>query len=177
MTSNVAQGIPKDQAMLQYFENLCLWLETGAYAELYTFWITCKDGGIFWWIWRGLLNQETETKTSGTLEWVHFFAEIEGRGNFIINKKWYSDKKDDIQAEAERTVIAAVKIIIRERENDSKSYPASEDIVDIAISEYHDTYKHSWKPLFHQNWSRTVLDRQLYSQLDLDLLLLQLYLA
>ena len=37
MTSNVAQGIPKDQAMLQYFENLCLWLETGADAELYTF--------------------------------------------------------------------------------------------------------------------------------------------
>ena len=57
-----------------------------------------------------------------------FFAEIEGQGNvvcfrnmanFIINAKWYSDKKDDIQAEAERIVIAAAKIIraeIKERE-------------------------------------------------------------
>ena len=32
MTSIVAQGRPKEQVMLQSFENLCLWLETEADA-------------------------------------------------------------------------------------------------------------------------------------------------
>ena len=91
-----------------------------------------------------------------------FFAEIEGQGNvvcfrnmanFIINAKWYSDKKDDIQAEAERIVIAAAKIIraeIREREYDSKSYPTSEDIVDIDRS-------NKWVPRHLQTLLKTIV--------------------
>ena len=45
--------------------------------------------------------------------------------SYIINDKWYSEKKEDIQEEAERIVIAAAKIIraeIRERKYDSNSY-------------------------------------------------------
>ena len=63
-----------------------------------------------------------------------FFAEVDGCGtvlcfrnmaSYIINDKWYSEKKEDIQEEAERIVIAAAKIIraeIRERKYDSNSY-------------------------------------------------------
>ena len=62
-----------------------------------------------------------------------FFAEVDGCGtvlcfrnmaSYIINDKWYSEKKEDIQEEAERVVIAAAKIRraeIRERKYDSNS--------------------------------------------------------
>ena len=60
-----------------------------------------------------------------------FFAEVEGRGNvvcfknmtkYIINEKWYSEKKANIEDETECIVITAAKIIraeIREREYNS----------------------------------------------------------
>ena len=48
-----------------------------------------------------------------------FFAEVEGHGNvvcfknmakYIINEKWYSEKKANIEDKAECIVITAVKI-------------------------------------------------------------------
>ena len=46
----------------------------------------------------------------------------------IINEKWYSEKKADIDDEAECVVIAAAKIIkaeIRDRNYDLESYPTN----------------------------------------------------
>ena len=69
-----------------------------------------------------------------------FFAEFEGRENvvcfrnmakYIINDKWYTGKKENIEDEAERIVVTAAKIIkaaIREKEYDVNSYPTNEDI-------------------------------------------------
>lgn len=79
------------------------------------------------------------------------FAEIEGRSNvvcfrnmasYIINEKWYSEKKDDIQDEANRIVTAAAKIInsaIRESKYDPKKYPTNDDIANAEQSK-------SWIP-------------------------------
>ena len=46
----------------------------------------------------------------------------------------YLERKEDIEEDAERIVIAAAEIIraeIRERKYDSKSYPTNEDIADV----------------------------------------------
>ena len=71
----------------------------------------------------------------------------------LLMKNSTLTKKDDIQAEAERIVIAAAKIIraeIREREYDSKSYPTSEDIVDIDRS-------NKWVPRHLQTLLKTIV--------------------
>ena len=50
---------------------------------------------------------------------------------YIINEKQYSEKKANIEDEAERIVITAAKIIkaeIREKEYNSDSYPTNDDI-------------------------------------------------
>ncbi len=72
-----------------------------------------------------------------------FFADVEGIGtvlcfrnmaSYIVNDKWHTEKKQDIEEEAERIVLAAAKIIIaeiRERKYDSKSYPTNEDIANV----------------------------------------------
>ena len=69
-----------------------------------------------------------------------FFAEVEGCDNVVyfwnmakytINEKRYTEKKADVEDEAERIVITAAKIIrneIRDREYNSESYPTTEDI-------------------------------------------------
>ena len=63
-----------------------------------------------------------------------FFAEVDGRGtvlcfrnmaSYIINDKCYSEKKEDIQEEAEHIVVAAANIIraeSKERKYNSNSY-------------------------------------------------------
>ncbi len=74
----------------------------------------------------------------------YFFTEVEGCGtvlcfrnmaSYIINEKWYSEKKENIEEEAERIVVAAAKIVraeIRERKYDSLLYPTNEDFADIS---------------------------------------------
>ncbi len=133
------QGRPKDQVMLQWFEMLCQWLEYEAGAELYTLselhakMVEFAAGSEAYSIKR--LKQKLQEHYN---EFV-FFAEIEGRSNvlcfknmvkYIINEKWYSEKKAAIEDEAERVVIAAAKIIkIREQNFDLESYPTNEDII------------------------------------------------
>ena len=51
--------------------------------------------------------------------------------NYIINDKWYEDKKTEAAAEAERIIIAAAKLIkaqIRETSFNTKEYPSMSDI-------------------------------------------------
>ena len=78
---------------------------------------------------------------------------------FIINEKWYLDKKDDIQAEAECIVIAAAKIIraqIREQKHDSKFYPTDEDIGNIDQSN-----RNRWVPQHLQTFLKTIIPSKL----------------
>ena len=164
--TKAAQGRPQDQGMLQSFEKLCLWLETEADAELYTLselhskMEEFSDECVVYSIKR--LKQKLQEHYKESI----FFAEVEGRGNvvcfrnmanFIINEKWYLDKKDDIQAEAERIVVAAAKIIraeIREQEYNSKLYPTNEDIKDIDQS-------NRWVPRHLQTLLKTIIPSKL----------------
>ena len=136
-------GRPEDKEMLYWFHMLCQWLESEADAELYTL---------------AELHAKMEEFSSGSnvytikrlkqklhehYEDFVFFAEVEGRGtvlcfknmaSYIINDKWYSEKKENIEEDAERIVIAAAKIVraeIRERNYDSLLYPTNEDVADV----------------------------------------------
>ena len=133
-------GRPDDQGMLQM---LCQWLELEADAELYSLteqhakMVEFSGGSDVYTLKR--LKQKLHEHYEDFV----FFAEVDGRGtvlcfrnmaSYIINDKWYSEKKEDIQEEAERIMIAAAKIIraeIRERKYDSNSYPANEDISSV----------------------------------------------
>ena len=147
------QGRPKDQMMLQWFKMLCQWLESEAGAESYT--LTklhdkmkeISDNSEVYTVKR--LKQKLQEHYQEFI----FFAEVDGRGNvvcfknmvkYIINEKWYSEKKANIEDEfkAERIVITAAKIIraeIRERKYNTDSYPTNDDISNVG---YHTTYRH-----------------------------------
>ena len=162
-----AQGRPEDAEMLQWFEMLCQWLESEAGAELYTLSELHAKMVEF-------SDDESEVYTIKRLkqklqehykEFI-FFSDIEGRSNvlcfrnmakFIINEKWYSEKKADIDDEAERVVIAAAKIIkaeIREKNYDLKSYPTKEDIVNLDRGR-------QWIPNHLQTFLKTIVLSQL----------------
>ena len=56
--------------------------------------------------------------------------------NFIINSKWYAERKEDIIEETERIVTAAAKLIrseIRETKYSKDFYPSSSHITDRKI--------------------------------------------
>ena len=71
------------------------------------------------------------------------FAEVNGRKNvvcfrdmasLIINDKWYEAKRDNIEGESERIVLAAAKIIkaqIREMSYSMGFHPSNDDIRDV----------------------------------------------
>ena len=72
-----------------------------------------------------------------------FFAEVIGRKNvvcfrdmagIIINDKWYEAKRDKIEDQSERVVLAAAKIIkaqIREMSYSNDFYPSNDDFCDV----------------------------------------------
>ena len=141
-TTNVL-GRPQDKKMLHCFDLLCQWLKSNPDAELYTLtelhdkMIELSDGSEVYSV------KWLKQKLHEHYEDLIFFAEVDGRGNvlcfknmanFIVNDKWYSERKKDTKEELERIVIAAAKIIraeIREIEFDLKSYPTNEDIADV----------------------------------------------
>ncbi len=68
-------------------------------------------------------------------------------------EKWYSEKKADIDDEAERIVTAAAKIIraeIRDGNYNLKSYPTKEDIVDLDRGR-------QWIPRHLQSFLKTIV--------------------
>ena len=72
-----------------------------------------------------------------------FFAEVNGRKKVVcfrdmasltINDKWYEAKRDNIEGESERIMLAAAKIIkaqIREMSYSMDFYPSNDDIRDV----------------------------------------------
>lgn len=160
------QGRPEDQMMLQWFKMLCQWLESEADAESYT--LTELHNKM------KEISDNSEVYTVKRLkqklldhykEFI-FFAEVEGRGNvvcfknmakYIINEKWYSEKKANIEDEAERIVITAAKIIraeIRDKEYNSDSYPTNDDISNIEKSR-------EWIPHHLQTLIKTIVSSEL----------------
>ena len=66
---------------------------------------------------------------------------------FIVNEKWYLERKDTLEDESERIVKTAAQLIqaqIREAEYDIASYPSSDEINNISIAaehRFHNSYK------------------------------------
>ena len=152
--------------MLQWFKILRQWLESEADAESYT--LTelhnkmkeISDNSEVYTVKR--LKQKLQEHYKEFI----FFAEVEGRGNvvcfkdmvkYIINEKWYSEKKANIEDEAERIVITAAKIIraeIRDKEYNSDSYPTNNDISNIEKSR-------EWIPCHLQTLIKTIISSEL----------------
>ena len=136
-------GRPQDQEMLQSFEDLWHWLELQGGTDLYAL---------------SELHEKMEELASGsevcTIKRLKqklldhykdaiFFAEVEGRHNVIcfknmakhiINEKWYSERKDNVEEETERIIKTAARLIqaqIREVEYDLGSYPSNDEINNI----------------------------------------------
>ncbi len=109
-----------DQEKMKWFQMLYLWLESEAGAEMYTLselhakMAEFSGGSDIYSIKRFKQKLQEHYKDS------IFFAEVGGRDNVIcfkdlakhiVNEKWYSDRKDSIEDEAERIVSAAAKLI------------------------------------------------------------------
>ena len=72
---------------------------------------------------------------------------------YIINDKWYAEKKTNVEDGAERIVTAAAKIIraeIRVREYDSSSYPTNQDITNFDQSR-------QWVPHYLQKFLEIII--------------------
>ena len=139
-TDKKGQGRPEDQKMMQCFEMLCHWMESEGDADFYTLAELHAKMTEFSGESEVYSIKRLKQKLEEHYKEFIFFAEVEGRSNvvcfrnmakYIINDKWYSEKKEDIDDEAKRIVTAAAKIIkaeIRERKYDSNSYPTTDDI-------------------------------------------------
>ena len=145
---------------------LCQWLESEADAELYTLAelhdkMTEFSGGSDVYTPKRL-----KQKLHEHYEDFIFFAEVEGRGNvlyfrnmasYIINNKWHSEKKENIEEEAKRIVCAAAKIIraeIREKTYDTKSYPTNKDIANVNKGK-------EWIPHYLQTFLKIIIQSEL----------------
>jgi len=59
---------------------------------------------------------------------------------FIVNEKWYSERKDNVEDESECIVKTAAQLIqaqIREAEYDLGLYPSNDEINNISSSRIH----------------------------------------
>ena len=129
--------------MSQSFDELCHWLELEGGTELYTL---------------SELHDQLKELASGSKVYtikrlkqrlidhykdVIFFAEVGGRhnvvcfrnmANYIINEKWYTNRRDTVEDETERIVKTAARLIqaqIRETEYSLASYPSNDEIKNI----------------------------------------------
>ena len=76
---------------------------------------------------------------------------------FIVNEKWYLERKDTLEDESERIVKTAAQLIqaqIREAEYDIASYPSSDEINNINCSR-------TQVPQLLQTFLRTIISSEL----------------
>ncbi len=135
-------GRHSDKNKMKWFQMLYQWLDSEAGAEMYTLGeLPAKmeefsDGSEVYGKKR--LKQKLQEQYRDSI----FFAEVDGHDNVvcfkdmamhIINEKWYTDRKDNIEEEAECIIIAAAMLIkesIREQRYDMEYYPTNENFED-----------------------------------------------
>jgi hypothetical protein len=136
-------GRPTDATMMNAFEDLCEWLESSSDVELYSLaelqQRMIDKGGNDSVVYS---LKQLKRKLVERYEDHIFFAEVQGRKNvlcfrnmasYIINAKWYTDKKEDVGLESNRIIAAAAKLIraeIREQQYSTDRYPTNKDIRD-----------------------------------------------
>jgi hypothetical protein len=154
---SVLPGRPEDVVMFKLFGSLCEWLESNSDCELYTLdelrqHMVEEYVSNFCDMNVGLSDRSSDAdnavysvkqikrKLRERYKQHIFFAEVAGRKNvvcfrdmcsYIINSKWYSEKKTDTSSKAERIVKLAGKLIgaqLRELAFDSTMYPNKDDM-------------------------------------------------
>jgi len=156
---------PVDDKKMEAFENLCTWLEcsTDLYSisELHDVMIgfaACSDDVYSETHMQRLLMQRYE----GDI----VLSQVAGRNNVVcfkntasrlLNDKWYSDRKKDIQEESLRIVTAAAKLIcgqIRSAQYSTTEYPKTSSFGDICAVQ-------DWIPSLLLAFIKTVVKNEL----------------
>ena len=143
VSSRKPVGRPADELMLEWFNRLCTWLESECETELYTLnelheqMCRIANGSEVYTLKR--LKQSLKDYYGDHV----IFAEIHGRkdvfcfrnmANYILNEKWYVDRKTDSTKDAYRIINAAAKLIREELHAGTYSsveYPSDCEIKDI----------------------------------------------
>jgi len=136
-------GRPTDKSKDRVLEELCRWMEEDGESEL----LTLSDleqkaldigGGSEFYSQVWLKEKLTERYGNHIV-----FAEVRGRKNvicwkkmasYIINTRWYEDRKIDVDDDSERIVITAAKLLkaaIREASYSTDAYPSSTEFADV----------------------------------------------
>ena len=129
-------GRPTDQNSLYFFNQVCKWLEKeGELRSLQEIHIKMAEiaGSAEKVYTKKWLKRKLKEKYQDHI----YFSEINGKNNvlcfrnmvdYLINDKWYLDRKNDNAQEADRIVLTAAKIIlndVRSSEFDNQWYPTN----------------------------------------------------
>ena len=155
---------PQNNIQQCNFEILCKWLETE--GELYSL-LELHDK------MKELANSDEvytrkwlKTKLKNKYGEEIFFAELQGKtdvvcfrdsAEFIINDKWYENKKENITEEAKRIVKQAAKIIlgqIRSKKFNTVTYPLHGEISNIEIGK-------EWIPSYLRLFMESMMKKEL----------------
>lgn len=164
VSSKAQKGRPHNSTQQNNFEILCNWLETE--GELYSLAelhekmkkltnseniYSCK------WLKTKLIEKYTDSI---------FFTEVQGKPNVVcftdtarclINDKWYENRKNNIEEEAERVVKLAAQIIlcqIRSTEFNTDVYPSHEQMSNIELGK-------GWLPTYLRVFMESLVKKEL----------------
>ena len=133
-------GRPTDAVMVEHFSVLCNWLENDGGSKLYTL-AELRHKMIEL---TGSSNVYSDKRLKQKVE-LHYgnhiyFAELNGKqnvvcfrnmANYILHRTWYAERKENVEDEARRIVVAAAKLIRTQLQNTTYRadiYPNDEDI-------------------------------------------------
>lgn len=136
-------GRPLDNDKLHAFDQLCDWLESTD-CDLLTLEELIEKSKSFTDIKAAYSEKYLKCKLQERYGNRIFFAEVNGRRNvicwrnmalFIVNEKWYADRRDNVEDDAKRVVVAAAKLIRAEIKESgcftTDVYPTADSINDI----------------------------------------------
>lgn len=136
------RGRPECQEMNTAFLELCEWLERSPDNNLYSLDELCQKMKELTENDEVYSPKRLKQRLEEKYEKYIVFAEIQGKknvvcfremSNYLINSKWYEDRKKDICDEKQRIILTAAKIIlaeIRELQFQREYYPTPEQIGD-----------------------------------------------
>ena len=137
---NTQKGRRVDKDAETYFEEVCLYLENCAEVlslqELYEKMKELADNAVDQIYSAKWMKTKLKKKYGDHI----FFSEVNGKPNvicfkdmasYIINEKWYENKKENVNDEKERIITTATKLILndlRQSKYDTSKYPSVNDI-------------------------------------------------
>ena len=119
-------GRPTDSDCLENFELVCEWLEAEgelcSFPEVHDKMTEIAKSNES----ENIYSQKWLTKLQQKYKEHIFFAEVNGKSNYLVTDAWYNARKENPMEEAKRIIKAAAKLIlndIRSANFDVKTYP------------------------------------------------------